>query len=150
MTTAWAHLPNAELIDRVLDDLVKHPKKLNTAWDAAQDAAWRAAWDAVRDAARNTVWDAAQTTALILSRGAVLDAAQETVGDTFCTVPRGASLYLAQNVAWNAIMCLVAYDDCGFWLSPEFSLASMKVAYRLTSHPPTLLLQPYKLFLENK
>ena len=44
--TAWAHLPNAALIDEVLASLEAHPKK----WDAAQDAAWDTAWGAAWDA----------------------------------------------------------------------------------------------------
>ena len=50
MTTAWAHLPNATHIDRVLADLKQHPERWRAAWGAARDAAWGAvaalvAWD---------------------------------------------------------------------------------------------------------
>ena len=43
---AWSHLPNAAVIDEVLESLKKHPE----AWGAARDAAWGAAWGAARDA----------------------------------------------------------------------------------------------------
>ena len=48
-TTAWAHLPNAKHIDRILADLKKNPKK----WDAENNAVWTAARDAAWDAANN-------------------------------------------------------------------------------------------------
>ena len=133
MTTAWAHLPNAKLIYQVLDDLKNHPSQLAKAFGAAQDAA--------QDAACNAAWNAAWNAALILSQDAILNASRNTVWDTAWSA--------AWSATWSAIMVLIAYDDCGFWLSPEFSLASMKVSHRLTSHPSTLLLQPYKLFLES-
>ena len=42
--TAWAHLPNAAHIDRILAHLKAHPDK----WTAAAwGAAWGAAWDAI-------------------------------------------------------------------------------------------------------
>ena len=46
--TAWAHIPNARHIDRILQDLDARPD----VWDAAWDAAWVAAltliaWDDV-------------------------------------------------------------------------------------------------------
>jgi hypothetical protein len=52
MTTAWAHLPNAAHIDRVLASLAATPELWDAAWDAAWGAAWDAAWDDARDDAR--------------------------------------------------------------------------------------------------
>lgn len=63
MTTAWAHLPNAQHIDRVLMHLNQHPDRWSAARGAAWSAARGAAWDAARDAARGAAWDA--VTALI-------------------------------------------------------------------------------------
>lgn len=57
--TAWAHLPNAAHIDRVLVHVAQNPE----AWDATWDAAWGAAWGAARDAARDAAWDAARDAA---------------------------------------------------------------------------------------
>ena len=56
--TAWAALPNARHIDRVLADLKARPE----VWAAARDAAWATAWAAARDAARDAAraliaWD---------------------------------------------------------------------------------------------
>jgi hypothetical protein len=58
MTTAWAHLPNAAHIDRVLASLAATPE----LWGAARGATWTAAWDAAWDAAYNAIaaliaWD---------------------------------------------------------------------------------------------
>ena len=59
MTTAWAHLPNAALIDEVLTSLKAHPEKWSTAWDAfraaSQAVLWGSAWAAAWDAAWSTV-----------------------------------------------------------------------------------------------
>ena len=60
--TAWAHLPNAALIDEVLTSVRTSPGKWTAARDAAPNAArgaaWDAAWDAALDAARGAAWDA--------------------------------------------------------------------------------------------
>ena len=61
-TTAWAHLPNAKHIDRVLSDVRAHPQRWGAARDAARDAAWDAARGAALDAARGAcaaliAWD---------------------------------------------------------------------------------------------
>ena len=55
MTTAWAHLPNAALIDEVLASLKTHPEK----WGAARDTAWNTVQSAAWDAAREAAWVAA-------------------------------------------------------------------------------------------
>ena len=56
--TAWAHLPNAALIDEVLASLKAHPERWDASWYAAWDAARDAAWDAARYAARGAAWGA--------------------------------------------------------------------------------------------
>ena len=133
MTTAWAHLPNAELINQVLGNLIKYRKEFRESTDASYGAArfesWSAAYSAVQMADRDASYDAACGVARVAARREDCDA--------------------AWNLACDVILCLIAYDDCGFWLSPEFSLATMKVSHRLNGHPSTLLLQPYKLFLES-
>ena len=67
MKTAWAHLPNAKHIDRVLAHLEAHPGK----WDAARDAAWAAARGAAWAAARDVAWGTAYTAAYTAARGAI-------------------------------------------------------------------------------
>lgn len=94
MTTAWAHLPNAAHIDRVLAHLNQHPER----WDAARGA--------VRGAVRSAAWDAAWGVARGAARGAAWDAAW------------GA----ARGAAWGAVAALVAWDDCAYLLdqTPDF------------------------------
>ena len=57
--TAWADLPNAKHIDRVIASVRQNPEK----WKAAYDAAWKAVWGSSRElalaAARNVARDAA-------------------------------------------------------------------------------------------
>ena len=113
---AWSHLPNAAVIDEVLESLKKHPE----AWGAAQDTVRGATWDTVRGAAWGAAWDAAQDT--------VRDAAQDTV--------RGA----ARDAAWGAMAALIAYDDAGKLIKQP--VAHLQGLYRLDQHPMFLLLQP--------
>ena len=100
--TAWAHLPNAAHIDRVLAHLKQHPDRWDATWDAARNAAWGAARDAAWGAARDAAWDAAW--------GAARDAAW------------GAARDAAWGAAWCAITALVAWDDCAYLLdqAPDF------------------------------
>ena len=60
--TAWSHLPNAHLIDRILSELRYRPAARAAAWDAARAAARAAARTAARAAARDAIlalvaWD---------------------------------------------------------------------------------------------
>ena len=113
---AWSHLPNAAVIDEVLESLRKQPK----AWDTAWDAAWDAARGAARDAARDAAWDAA--------RDAARGAACVPVWDT------------AWDAAWSAVAALVAYDDAGKLIKQP--VAHLQGLNRLDPHPMFLLLQP--------
>ena len=98
-TTAWAHLPNAAHIDRVLASLEKNPEK----WDEAQYAAWGAAGGAAGGAA----WDVATYEVKKIVRNAARDA--------------------AWNTAWDAILALLAWDDCAYMLElPEDALKVLR------------------------
>ena len=113
MTTAWAHLPNATHIDRVLAHLKQHPDR----WDPARDPAWDPARDpargAARDAARDAAWDAA--------RDAAWDAAWDAA--------RGAAWGVAWGAAWGAVAALIAWDDCAYLLdqTPELLQAQINL-----------------------
>jgi len=113
--TAWADLPNAKHVDRILADLKKNPEK----WAAARDAAWAAARDAAWAAARNTArvaaWDAAYDAARTDARDAVWDAAY----DAARTDARDAVWYAAWYAGWGAISALIAYDDCAYLLDEK-------------------------------
>jgi hypothetical protein len=87
--TAWAHLPNAVLIDRVVATMTQRPKVGDAAWAAT----WDAAWDAAQKAARKAAWDSA--------RGTVLEAAWRAAHGP------------AHGPAWDAVVALIAWDDAG-------------------------------------
>ena len=126
-TTAWAHLPNAAHIDRVLASLEKNPEKWSTArgltadaaWDGAREAAWDVAGSAAGYEARGAVWDAAHTVAHTVAR----DEARGAVWDAARAAARGA----ARGAAWDAILALVAWDDCAYMLElPEDALKVLR------------------------
>ena len=99
ITTAWAHLPNAAHIDRVLASMKKNPEKWSAAWYAAGYEAWDAAWNAAEGAAGGA------------AGGAVLEAALDEAWDA----------------AGGAILALVAWDDCAYMLElPEDALKVLR------------------------
>ena len=124
MTTAWAHLPNAALIDEVLASLEAHLGKWGAASDAASDAARNAAWNAARGAA----WDAAW--------GAAWDAAADAVQGTTQDIPWGPTW----DTAWGVIAALLAYDGAGQFM--KMPVEHLQRLYRIDPHPMYLLLQP--------
>lgn len=130
--TAWAHLPNAALVDEVLASIRANPEKWDAARDAARDAAWDAARDAVRGAvrgaARSAAWDAARSAAWGATRDAAWGAARDAA--------QGA----VWSVAWGAVAALVAYDDAGQFM--KLPVDHLQRFYRIDSHPMFLLLQP--------
>jgi len=101
--TAWADLPNAKHIDRILADLKKNPDKWRAAWDAERYAAW--------DAARDAAWNAA--------RGDARDAARYAAWDAARNAAWNAAWYAAWYAAWGAISALIAYDDCAYLLDEK-------------------------------
>ena len=97
--TAWADLPNAKHIDRILDDLKKNPDNWSDARGAARNAtkndaryaAWNAARGDARNDARNAAWYATKNAARADARADARD----------------------------AISALVAYDDCAYLLDEK-------------------------------
>ena len=88
--TAWADLPNAKHIDRVIASVRQNPEK----------------WDAVRPA-MDVVQLAVRAAAVDVAIKAALDAAW------------GAAAQAAWDAAWNAVLALLAYDDCGYLLDQD-------------------------------
>ena len=127
MTTAWAHLPNAAHIDRVLASLTATPE----LWDAARDAAYNAARDDARDAA----WDAA--------RGAAWGAAWDPARGAAWGAARDAARRAARDTAWNAargaLLALVAWDDSAVFLNMPPDAVRLVAA---SGHHPAVLLLP--------
>jgi hypothetical protein len=122
MTTDWAHLPNAVHIDRVIASALANPNHWvewrGVAWDAltaARDAAWSKAWNTVQDAGRSAEYNAAWL------------AAREP----------------AWNAAWlvarDAILALIAYDDCAYMLDSDPGELAILAAF---GDPRAVLLLP--------
>ena len=133
-TTAWAHLPNAALIDEVLASLKARPEK----WAAARDTTWDTTWDITWDAARGAAWNTVQSAARTAAWDAVWGAAWDAARDAF----RGT----ARVAAGDVIAALIAYDDASQFM--KLPVEQLKVMYRLDPHPMYLLLQPAAIFAE--
>ena len=128
----WSHLPNAHLIDWVLSSVKENPDIWVMARHAAYIAIRNAAWDAARDEARNAAWDAARDEARGMARNAARDEA------------RG----MARHAAWDAILALIAYDDCDQYLDMTYD---QLLTYALLSEKPAaVLLLPLKWVQENE
>ena len=131
MTTAWAHLPNAAHIDRVLASLTDTPE----LWHAARDAAREAA----RDAAWYAAWDTAWDTARYAARGTAWDTARDAAWDAARSAAWGAARDFAWDAARGAIAALVAWDDCGVFLDMPPDAVRLVAA---SGHHPAVLLLP--------
>ena len=128
---AWSHLPNAHLIDWVLESVKNNPDSWRSAYDAyhaTRDARRAAAYDAVWNTTRDALWNAA--------RDAAWDAvARETVG-------------AARGAARDSILALVAYDDCDQYL--DMTYEQLKVYALLSERPQAVLLLPLKWVQEQQ
>jgi hypothetical protein len=100
-------------------------KALEAAWDAARGAAW----NAIRGAARGAAWNAIRGAAR-LARGAAWDAIRDAVWD--------AAGGAAWDAARDAIIALIAYDDCAHLLDMPSDRLKMWAA--LTEQPAAVLL----------
>ena len=89
--TAWANLPNAVHIDRVVASALANPSQWVEARGVAQEAVraevWCKAWSTVQDAGRSAEYKAAWLEAWYFAR--------------------------------NAIVALIAYDDCAYMLDSD-------------------------------
>ena len=126
MSKAWSHLPNAHHIDWVLKS-VKENSKL---WDTARDDFFEASkmkvshsavWNIAMASFRDTVWHEAQSATWVATR-------------------RPGAKRKVQSVAWNAIMVLIAYDDCDHFLTMSYE--QLKVWATLSEDPRAILLLP--------
>lgn len=131
-TTAWAHLPNAALIDEILSSLRADPDK----WATAAFLAGGPAMNAARDAARDASWVSTRDAAVNASRGAAWDA----IWDVAWPEVRNVAISAARGAAWDTVLILITCDSAGQFvkLSPDH----LKVLYRINPQPMFLLLQP--------
>jgi hypothetical protein len=108
MSNPWDHLPNAKHIDAIIASVEAHPEE----WAAARTAARVAAWDA----ARNAVWNAAYSAACDAARNAEWNAAGGAAADAASSAASSAAYYAARGAAGDAIIALIAYDDCAYMI----------------------------------
>lgn len=104
--TAWSHLPNARYIDRVNESVKAHA----AAWATVQDIAYRVGPFIV---ARQIAYD------MISARGTVLNAAWSEVLNSAYTCARGDDRSAAADAAHDAVLALVAWDECGYLLDEK-------------------------------
>ena len=141
MTSAWADLPNAALIDELLAAM------RDAAWTAARDAAWTAALDTARAAAR----DAARAAALDAARDAAWNAARDAAWNAARDAAWAAALGAAWNAAWNAVAALIAWDDAAelYPLTPaQLRLAAALLPDNDHRRHAAVLLLPYAIARE--
>ena len=139
MSSAWADLPNAALIDEVLAAAAASTSAAHAAAHealrAAQGAAWTAAWTAAQSAAR--------TAARTAARAAARSAAQSTV--------QGAAWDAAWVAARAAVSVLVAWDDAAelYPLTPaQLRLAAALLPDNDHRRHAAVLLLPYAIARE--
>ena len=136
MTTKWAHLPNAEHIDRIIASVNAYPKTWEAAW-AAQDEEWDTAWiaakDVARKATRNEAWGVARKATRDTARVAAWNVAWDEAQD-------------AALAGCNAILALVAYDDCAYLLDCEPD--ELRILSKLGDNKAVLLLPACIAFKE--
>ena len=127
MTTAWAHLPNAVHIDRVIASAKANPdhwsstslemKRFNVAWGVVRDTAFDLAWDV----ARLAVWR---------------DAHRNRAGTD--------EIDNKQQGVWYSILGLIMYDDCAYMLDSEPD--ELAILAKLGDPKAALLLPACKAF----
>lgn len=149
--TAWAHLPNAAHIDRILTDVKRRPEvwgaALDAVWNAARAAARGAALDAVRAAAWSAAGSAAGSAALDAVRDAALDAAWDAVWDAVWDAARDAAWGTALGTARGAILALIAWDDAALLLIVP--VPTLRLLSDCGSHSATLMLPAAIAFGDN-
>ena len=145
----WSHLPNASLIDWVLESLRTDLGK----WTAARTATWStshgtthlAAWSAARDAARVTdlyaAWRADRIAAWCAALQATRDAERDGWGYTAWDEAGCAQ-------AAGAVLALVAYDDCDQYLAMGYD--ELLTYAILSERPQAVLLLPLKWIQEHE
>lgn len=129
MTTAWSHLPNAAHIDAVIASVAAHPAQ----WRAAWAGVWVSPWNPLADLSRQAMQSRAYQAMIVAERGR--EAEWFAVADEVWDAARNA----AYDAAWNAVLALVAYDDCAYLLSMPLDQVQVLAALEL---PAAVLLLP--------
>ena len=140
--SAWAHLPNAPHIDRILEHVAQYPLK----WSAAQGAARGAAWSTAQGAARDTAWSAAWSAARNAAWNAVRNAARNAAWSAAWNAVRNAARNAAWNAARDATDALIAWDDCAYLL--DLTPETVRGIARVSDSPAAFLLLPAVIALQ--
>ena len=145
MTTAWAHLPNAALIDAVLADVMVRPGVWDAVWREIKGPTISEAWDAA--------WGAAQDAVLAAARSAVRDAAWDAAQDTTWNAVKNTKA-TGGTILWGAardvLFVLTAWDDCAHLLDlPSDTLRTMADLCDAPACHQAVLLLPYVLVKES-
>ena len=125
--TAWAHLPNAALIDRILADVAQRPEVWDAAWKAYQPEAWEAWTDAwlTANMAKQKRYD------VHVAVDAAWKAVWDTVGDWVHDEAREA--------ARGAVLALITWDDASPLL--DTPLPALRL-YAANGSPVAILILP--------
>ena len=117
-TTAWAHLPNAAHIDRVLEAA----KANHYLWDIVMTTDRHCARDTTRDFVykQGRVWlcEAVWDTMWDINREAHNATCIDLSSAVWLARQQGSSA-AAWEVARDTILALVAYDDCAYMLDSD-------------------------------
>ena len=140
--TAWAHLPNAALIDAVIADAKVRPEVWKDVWRARGDVLWDVIY-AAEDAAYAAADIAAGAEHRATALDRALDATRDVVSDTM------------QDAHWHAIrgtlFALIAWDDCAHLLDlPSTTLRTMIDLCDAPACHQAVMLLPYVLAKESK
>jgi len=107
----WSHLPNAKHIDAVIASLKAHPQEWIDAWNICKEDS---VWAVMLDAACCEAWDVCKKD---LSRSGVWD----------------ATLTAAQYAAQDAVLALMAYDDCAHLLYSDPREVELLAKFNVTA-----------------
>ena len=122
MTTAWSHLPNAAHIDRILTSLGADPDAWGVSQTSERNDALKAASCASRGAQRGAAWAAVKHASWYAAWGA----------------DRGADRDAARVAAQDALLALIAWDDCAVFL--DMPLDAIRLAAVSGDYPAILLI----------
>ena len=143
-TTAWAHLPNAAHIDRVIASAIANPEQWadswDTTWSAVEDVAITAGRDLLIKQGRYSVWLEVREVVWDVVRGAERNEAQN--------MGFGAARDVVWNGVWEAvydvILALCAFNECAYMLDSD--PGELAVLAKLGDCRAGLLLPACKVF----
>ena len=148
--SAWAHLPNAPHIDRILEHVAQYPLKWSAAQGAARGAAWSTAQGAARDTAWSAAWSAARNAAWNAARNAARNAAWSAARNPVRNAARHSARIAARdatrNAARDATDALIAWDDCAYLL--DLTPETVRGIARVSDSPAAFLLLPAVIALQ--